>query len=144
MAGARGCRRATIPAWVCMHNYFVNWRAIWFRFIWKTSKTGTSIPPKANDAFSLFKISPSFLNFSESGKIFPTFPKKCMFHPRRFMMTFFSRWLWISNFPFIFAETLHFPLFREIYYFPYFFNFRLWVRNIYVLLHTLRVFLFHP
>ena len=40
-----------------------------------------------------------------------------MFHPWKILMTyFFSRWLWISNFPPIFIKTLHFPLFWEIYF----------------------------
>ena len=47
--------------------------------------------PKANDAFLPISDSPSFQNISESGNIFPTFPKKlAIFHPRKFLLNFFS------------------------------------------------------
>src|SRR6218665_3023057 len=68
-----------------------------------------------------FRFSLSFLNVSESGKSFPTFPKICMFYPRTFLMTCFV----IDRkfrFPPIFAKTLHFsPLYREIYSIPHYF-----------------------
>ena len=64
----------------------------------------------------LFQISPSFQNFSDSGKLFPTFPQKIMFQPRKFQI-----------------QTLHFPLFGEISLFPpYFFKMSPWFRKIYV------------
>src|SRR6218665_1572341 len=83
--------------------------------------SGASIPRKANDAFPpYFRFPPSSQNISESETIFPTFSQKFMFHPPKFLMTFFVIDSNFFNFPPIFTKTQHFgPLFWKIYYFPH-------------------------
>ena len=66
------------------------------------------------------KVSDSVENF----KIFPILPfpyKFFQFHLPKFLMTFFSHWMKILNFPPIFAISEHPPLFRDNYYFPSYF-----------------------
>ena len=80
-------------------------------------------PPKANDGFlPCFRFPPLF---------------------RIFLITFFSHWPWISNFPLIFAKTLHFPLSLEIYD-SRTFLFPPWFRKIYVFLAYFTCFSFPP
>src|SRR6218665_3490304 len=68
-----------------------------------------------------FRFPPLFsTNFRTLRKIFTILPcpdKFLDFHPPKFL-TFFSRRPQISNFPPIFAVSVHFPLFHENYYFP--------------------------
>ena len=79
--------------------------------------------------FPLFQISPlfpkkivksteTFSNFTFSQKFFD-------FHPPKFLMSYFFviDYKQILNFPPIFAVSVHFLLFRENYYFPYFSKF---------------------
>ena len=113
----------------------------------------TSSPPPANFSdkpfqgrpsplrpwciFPLFQISPLFSkNYQSLCKIFKilSFPEKFLdFHPTKFLMTFFSHWPQISNSPPIFPVSVHFPLSRENYYFPYFEKFPLCFRKIHLL-----------
>src|SRR6218665_2984460 len=57
--------------------------------------------PKPNDAFLFISDYPFFIIFQSLRENFPTFHKKCIFHPRKFLMTFL--------YPLIFAKTLHIP-----------------------------------
>ena len=89
----------------------------------------------------LFQISPSFQNISD---LFQLFPKNCRFQPQKFLMTFFSHWLWIWNFLPIFAKTPHFlPHFGNLLFPPTFLNFPLILKNVCVF-YMLYVFLVPP
>src|SRR6218665_2023109 len=87
-------------------------------------------------------------NFQTLRKIFTIlpFPKKFLdFHPPKFLMTFFNHRPQISNFPPIFAVSVHFPLFRENYYFPpYFDKFPPVLGKFTCFLHILRAFRVPP
>src|SRR6218665_1272540 len=68
----------------------------------------------------IFILVKNFPNFTFSKKVFD-------FHPAKFLMTFFSHLLgpykFLISFPFL-TVSVHFPLFRENYYFsPTFPNF---------------------
>src|SRR6218665_2476653 len=80
--------------------------------------SGASIPPEALMHFLSVSYSPYFLQFVQIPcKIFPIllFPKNVLhFHPLKFMMTLFSHWLHISNFPPIFAVSVHSSISEEL------------------------------
>ena len=76
-------------------------------------------PPEPMMHFSLFQIPPLFKIFLILGKKnFRLFPKNVCSSAKVSHDVFQSLTL-NFEFPPIFAKTLHFPLFREIYYFPF-------------------------
>jgi|SRR6218665_3606964 len=95
----------------------------------KSCEPGASIPPEAMMHFppvsdfpliskKIVKSMETFSNFTFSQKLFD-------FHPPKFLMSYFFviDYKQILNFPPIFAVSVHFLLFRENYYFPYFSKF---------------------
>src|SRR6218665_962898 len=110
-------------------------------------RAGAFIHPETFMHFPLFQISPLFSkNFQTLRKILTILPfheKFLNFHPPKFLMTFFSHRPHILNFPPIFPVSIHFPLFRENYYFlPTLTNFPPVLNKFTCFLHTLRVFRF--
>ena len=95
----------------------------------------------------LFQISPLFArNCSDSVENFPRFTFSDFFwdfHPQIFLTTFFSHWPKILNPP-IFAISIHFPLFREIFLLPPTFPNFPWFRKMYALFAYLMCFSFPP
>jgi len=100
--------------------------------------------PWGNDAFlPHISDSPYFRkNFLTRWKIFPILP----FHKKSssdkisfdlFLVIHYKFWMSL-----LFSLFWYIPLFRENYYFPQLLQIPLWFRNIYVFLHTLRVFRF--
>ena len=73
--------------------------------------------------FPLFQISPLFSkNLHTLWKLFKILPfhKKIIdFNPSKFLMIFFRSSTTNFEFPPIFPVAVHFPLFRENYYFPH-------------------------
>src|SRR6218665_3951559 len=106
---------------------------------------GASIPSETMMHFPPVTDSPLFSkNFRTLRKIFKLLPfteKFIDFHPPKFLKIFFSHR--ISNFPLIFAVSVHFPLFRENYYSPpTLTTFPPVLHKFTCFLHTLRVFRF--
>ena len=104
-------------------------------------------PPWGNDAFSLcFRFPPYFRKILWLCGKFPKcylFPKKFpIFIHQNFLWPFFSHWPQISNFPPIFAVSVHFPpVSRKLFFPPYFYKFPPPVLGKFTcFLHTLRVF----
>src|SRR6218665_474280 len=89
---------------------------------WHFTEPEASIPPEAMMHFSLFQISSLFSKKIQTlSKIFKILPFPEIFfdlHPLKFLMASFSHRPQISNVPPIFPVSVHFPLFRENYYFP--------------------------
>jgi len=98
--------------------------------------------------FPMFHLSPCLKKNSDSVKKFPnlTFSLKnfSIFIRQNFFRPFFSHWPHISNFPPIFAISIHFPLFRKILNFPLLFQISPGFRKLYVFFYILYVFLVSP
>ena len=110
--------------------------------------TGASIHPEAMMHFPSVSDFPPFpKNFQTPWKISKTlpFPEKLFdFHPPKFLMTFFSHQLQISNFPPIFGIAIHSLCFDKIILSPYLYKFPPCFRQIYVFFTYFLCFTFPP
>src|SRR6218665_1852283 len=105
-------------------------------------RAGASIPTKANDAFPLFQIPPTFRIFENLGKFFQLFSKNFVSSTKVSDDFFLVIDCEFRISPLFLQDRNISPLFREIYYFPLFFKFPPDFVKCTCCLHTLHVFRF--
>jgi len=71
-----------------------------------------SIPQSQWCISTYFRYIPLFLVYFRVWEKFSNFSKKCMFHPPKFLITFFNNWFWICKFH-LFSQNATFPYFGK-------------------------------